>query len=116
MIRIAMDENFDRKVTLGLRRLRPELDIVQAQEAGLAGADDPTILEWAAREGRVLVTYDLATIDEFAMARVLAGRRMPGVFKMTRSLPRRHMIEEILLLADCSYADEWEGQIRYLPL
>jgi hypothetical protein len=41
---------------------------------------------------------------------------MPGVFAVSQSLPIRLVIEEILLIAQCSREGEWEGQVRYLPL
>jgi len=33
-----------------------DIDVLRVQDAGLTGADDPTILAWAAEQGRVLVT------------------------------------------------------------
>ena len=41
---------------------------------------------------------------------------MPGVFEVSRAIPIGRAIEDILLLAECSLQDEWEGQVRYLPL
>lgn len=41
---------------------------------------------------------------------------MSGVFEVSRSVPVKVAIEDILLLAECSHEAEWEGQIRYLPL
>jgi hypothetical protein len=41
---------------------------------------------------------------------------MPGVVEVPWLLPVGRAIEEILLLAECSGAAEWEGQIVYLPL
>lgn len=41
---------------------------------------------------------------------------MPGVFEMSRDVPIRVAVEDILLLTECSRPDEWEGQVRYLPL
>ena len=41
---------------------------------------------------------------------------MPGVFELSRNVPIGVAIEDILLLAECSLDDEWEGQVRYLPL
>ena len=97
-------------------RRQPELDIVRIQDAGLSGADDTTVLEWAAQEGRVLLTHDVSTITEYAYERVQAGQPMPGVFEVNRSVPIGRAIEDILLLAECSLDGEWEGQVRYLPL
>ena len=70
MLRFAADENFNNDIVRGLRRRKPELDIVRVQEAGLSGAVDPDVLEWAAREGRVLLTHDVATMTRHAYERV----------------------------------------------
>lgn len=116
MLRFAADENFNNDIVRGLRRRLPELDLIRVQDAGLSGADDPTVLAWSARERRVLLTHDVATMTMFAFDQVEAGQSMPGVFEVPRSLPAGLTIEELLLIAECSLPDEWEGQVRYLPL
>jgi hypothetical protein len=116
MLRLAVDENFNNDIVRGLLRRKPELDVVRIQDVGLSGTDDPTVLEWAAREDRVLLTHDVTTITRYAYERVQAGKQMPGVFEVTRAVPIGHAIEDILLLVECSLDGEWEGQIRYLPL
>jgi hypothetical protein len=116
MLRLAADENFNNDVVRGLVRRRPELDIVRLQDVGLSGADDEAVLEWAAQEGRVLLTHDVSTITRYAYERVRAAQPMPGVFEVGRGVPIRRAIEDILLLAECSLDGEWEGQVRYLPL
>jgi hypothetical protein len=116
MLRLAADENFNSDIVRGLLRREPGLDIVRIQDVGLSGADDPTVLEWAAQEGRVLLTHDVTTITRYAYERVKAGQSMPGVFEVSRAVPVGRAIEDILLLAECSLDGEWEGQVRYLPL
>jgi hypothetical protein len=116
MLLFAADENFNNDIVRGLLRRKPNMNIVLVQEAGLSGADDPTILEWAAREGRVLLTHDVSTITRYAYERIRGGQGMPGVFAVSREIPIAVVIEDILLLADYSLEREWEGQIRYLPL
>ena len=103
-------------IVRGLLRRQPELDIVRIQDAGLSGADDRTVLEWAAQEGRILLTHDVSTITKYAYQRVRADQPMPGVFEVNRPVPIGRAIEDILLLAECSLDGEWEGQVRYLPL
>lgn len=98
-----------------LRRL-PDVDILRVQDAGLAGADDRAVLEWAAGEGRVLLTHDANTITNFAYERIALGLPMAGVFEVSLKVSLSIAIEEILLLAECSVAGEWEGQVNYLPL
>jgi hypothetical protein len=116
MLRLAADENFNNDIIRGLLRRKPDLDIVRIQDIGLSGADDPTILEWAARESRVLLTHDVSTITRHAYERVNIGKTMPGVFEISRVVPVGTAIDDILLLVEYSREDEWEGQIRYLPL
>jgi hypothetical protein len=116
MLRLAADENLNNNIVRGLLRRQPDLDIVRIQDVDLSGADDPTVLEWAAQEGRVLLTHDVSTITKYAYERVRAGQSMPGVFEVGRNVPIGRAIEDILLLAEYSFDNEWEGQVRYLPL
>src|SRR5438552_13659882 len=116
MIRLAADENFNNDVVRGVRRRNAAVDILRAQDAGLSGADDPAVLEWAAQTGRVLLTHDVSTMTRYAYDRVRDGKPMPGVFEVSREVSVGVAIEEILLLADCSLAGEWDGQVRYIPL
>lgn len=116
MLRFVADENFNNNIVRGLLRRKPDLDIVRVQDVGLSGADDPTVLEWAAQEERVLLTHDVTTMTRYAYERVQEGRLMPGVFEVSRAVPIGRAIEDLLLLAECSLDGEWEGQVRYLPL
>jgi len=116
MLHLATDEDFNNRILRGLLRRRPNLDIVRVQDAGLAGRSDAEVLAWAAREGRVLLTHDVTTMKRYVDERVAAELPMPGVFEVSQQTPIAQAIEDILLLAECSLAGEWEGQIRFLPL
>ena len=116
MVRYAADENFNNDIVWGLLRRNPRLDIVRIQDVALAGADDPTVLAWAADAGRLLLTHDVKTITRYAYERVACGQLMPGVVEVSRLLPISAVIDDLLLLAEASIEDEWQGQILYLPL
>jgi hypothetical protein len=116
MLPLAADENFNNDIVRGLLRRNPRLDIVRAQDAGLSGAGDEAVLEWTAREGRVLLAHVVSTLTRHVYKRVKAHLRMPGVFEVGRGVTVGAAIEDILLLAELSLAGEWEGQIHYLPL
>jgi hypothetical protein len=113
---LAADENLNNAIVRGLLRRRPDLDIVRVQDADLSGMDDPTVLEWAAQEGRILLTHDVSTVTKYAYERVRAAQPMSGVIEIGETVPIGQAIEDILLLAECSLDDEWEGQVHYLPL
>lgn len=116
MLPLAADENFNNDIVRGVRRRNPAMDIVRIQDHGLSGAADPIILEWAAEQGRVWLTHDVATMTRYAYDRVREGKAMPGLFEVGRNVPIALAIEHIELLAECSVEGEWEGQVRYLPL
>lgn len=94
----------------------PDLDIVRVQDVGLSGADDPSVLEWAAEQGRIVVTHDISTLAKYALDRVAAGYTMPGVFEVRPVAPIGQAIDDLILLAECSFEGEWDGQVRFLPL
>jgi hypothetical protein len=54
-------------------------------------------------------------MTKFAYERVSDGLLMPGVFEANLDMPIGQIIEELVLLAECSLDNEWEGQVRYLP-
>jgi hypothetical protein len=116
VILFAADENFNNNVIRGLRRRLPDVDILRVQDAGLSGADDATVLEWAAREGRTLLTHDVSTITRYANERIEAGLPMPGVFQIARSTPVCRAVEDLAMIAELSLEGEWKNQVRYLPL
>jgi hypothetical protein len=116
MLRMLADENFNNDIVRGVRRRTGDADIIRVQDGGLSGADDPTVLEWAAQNQRLLLTHDVSTVTAFACDRVREAKPMPGVFEVSREVPLAIAIEEIVLLAVCSAEGEWEGHVRYLPL
>jgi hypothetical protein len=116
MLRLAADENFNGDIVRGLLRRNPKLDIVRVQDVGLSGADDPSVLQWAADQGRVIVTHDISTLAKHAFDRVAAGQPMPGVFEVRSVAPIGQTIDDLILLAECSHDGEWEGQVRFLSI
>jgi hypothetical protein len=115
MLRLLSDECFEGKVVRALRRLRPGLDLVRAQDVGLMGVDDPAVLAWAAAQGRILLTHDRQTVPGFAYDRVRAGEAMPGVFVVDDRVPVRAAIDAVLLAEDASEQDEWRDRVLFLP-
>lgn len=116
MIRFVADENFNNHIVRGLLLRNPEVDIVRIQDVGLSSADDPTILEWAVKENRVLLTHDVETMPDFAYTRVRARLPIPAIFIVNQDDPIGQVIDDLLLIVECSEENEWDGQIHYLPL
>jgi predicted nuclease of predicted toxin-antitoxin system len=116
MMKLLTDENLDNTIIRGLLRRNPEIDIVRVQDVGLSGEDDPIVLEWAAQEGRILLTHDVATITRYAYERLAQNLAMPGVIEIRTDAPVGRVIEDICILLECGIPEELEGQIYYLPL
>lgn len=117
MLRLAADEDFNNVILRGARRRNADLDIVRVQDvAGLSGADDPTVLEWAAREGRALFTHDVNTMTAHAYQRIKDGEPMPGLFAVPRGVPVGTAIEDLLLIAEYGSEEDWQGRVFYIPL
>lgn len=116
MLRLLSDENFNGDIVRGLFLRQPELDLLRVQDVGLRKADDPAILDWAASNGRILLTHDRATMPDFAYERISQGQQMSGLFVINDRIPVRQTIDELLLLIDGSEQDEWQGIVLYLPL
>jgi predicted nuclease of predicted toxin-antitoxin system len=115
MLRFLCDESFDGRLVEALRRVHPPLDLIRVQDVGLRGADDPSVLAWAAANDRILLTQDKRTMPGHAEQRLLAGEPMPGVFVVNNRASFTDVIEDIVLLNECSDQTEWVGRIERIP-
>ncbi len=116
MLRLISDEDVHGDVLRGLWRRAPDLDLVRAMDVGLSRTPDPVVLEWAARENRILITQDRSTLVGSAWARVKAGEPMPGVLAMRPHATIGQVIEDILLVAACETEDGMRNQVKFIPL
>jgi hypothetical protein len=116
MLRLVSDENFNADIVRGLFRRHPNLELVRVQDESLAQTPDAEILEWAASEGRVLVSHDVSTVPPAAYQRVREGKAMPGVFIVPERMPIGQAIDEIMFLSPDVEPDEWKDQVLYLPV
>ncbi len=116
MLKLLADENLHGDIVRGLRRRFTAIDLERVQDVGLSGREDDVILEWAARESRILLTHDVRTITRFACDRVQEGLPMPGALEIPRWLPIGQAIEEIVLCVFAGLESDFEGKIIYLPL
>ena len=111
------DECFDNDIVRGLLRRSTSLDLIRAQDvAGIAGRDDEKLLAWATRNDRVLLTHDLTTMVPALLLRRQKQSACAPVLLVPDSLPIGAVIEEILLLDQCSEESDWATGVVYLPL
>ena len=72
-VKYLFDEDLNGRIVRGVRRRIPDLDSRTVQEADLPEASDPAVLDWAATQGRVVITHDHRTMRPCAEDRLKAG-------------------------------------------
>ena len=116
MIRFLTDEDFDGRIVRGLRRRMPEIDLLRIQDAGLRTFHDRKILEYASQKNRVLLSHDIRTMSIFALERIADGIPMTGLLLIAQDYPIRLAIDELELIAECMDMDQWNLQVKRLPM
>jgi hypothetical protein len=79
------------------------------------GSEDPSILLWAEREQRILVTHDPDTLPRHLAAHLRADRHSPGVFMIR---PHATLPQLVSFLVDAAYASEpseWRDRLEFVP-
>ena len=69
-IRLLCDEDFNNRIVRGLIRRHHDLNLVRVQDTDLVGQNDITILEWADRNDRVILSHDVSTMTKHAYSRM----------------------------------------------
>lgn len=120
-VKYLLDADLPAALYRGLKRRRRELDVIRVQHVGLTNADDPAVLSFAAESERILISRDKASMRGFAAQRIAAGERMPGLLVVRPGFGThlggglRLVLDELVLIAECSDAEEWNGLIQFIP-
>ena len=82
----------------------------------MVSTPDPEILEWAAGEGRIVISNDVSTMREYANDRLRVGLPTPGVLLIAQSVPIGTAVEELHAVAAASDDAEWRDRVEFIPL
>lgn len=115
MLSYLADEDFNGAILRELRRRLSNLDVERIQDVQRSGDADPDNLEYAASQNRILLTHDKHLI-QFAINRVEAGVRMPGVFIVHQAASMGQVLDDLMDLTRYSLDNEWDNQILFIPL
>ena len=115
-VRFLFDEDCNARIVRGIRRRTSTFNLITIHEAELDSAKDFDVLAHAAMEGRVVVSHDVRTMTAYAKIRLLAGLPMAGLLLIPQAYPVGQAIEDLLLIAEVSTAEEWRGRGIFLPL
>ena len=116
MVPLFIDHDVTNVIVQGVIDYFSEVDLIRAQDVGLADADDNLLLEWAAAHRRLMVSSDTNTMIAAANERLFTGLPMPGLVVVRQSLEYRIAIEDLAAIALCSEPDEWNNKVTFLPL
>jgi hypothetical protein len=115
LIRFQADADLRHSIVTAVRRLEPAISFASAVDSGITGLADPEILEFAAGEGRILVSHDRRTIIHHFRNHLAARKSSPGVFLVPQSAPLGPIAEVLVVVWAVSEAEEWRDQLRHLP-
>lgn len=115
-MRFLADENFNNRILNGLRRTIPDIDILRVQDTEIYQAPDTLVLEWAAKENRIILTRDVHTMIGFAYDRVRDNLPMPGVVEVADDFPIGLAIDELSTLIGAGMPSDFDQQVKYIPI
>jgi hypothetical protein len=117
-LKYLIDENIDPIYPTQIRIRQPELVIGVIGEPFIPskGTKDPEILEWCEEYDFILVTNNRKSMPVHLKDHLQANRQIPGIFILSANLSVGQNIDELILIAECSFANEYQNQIIHLPL
>lgn len=117
-LKYLMDENVTPIYATQLRRKRPDLVVWAVGDIGTPPKStlDPEILIWCEDNAFILVTNNRKSMPVHLADNMAVGRHIPGIFVLNSDLSIGQNIEELILIADGSFDDEYQDQIVHLPL
>ena len=118
--RLLLDASVPKALATALRRRVPATNGRRVQEIGLRNAPDEEILRFAAKDRRIVVSRDKATLRVLAAERVRLDQPMPGLFVVRGRFAVAGagigaLVDDLELIAGATDQSEWEGLIQFLP-
>ena len=102
-----MDEHVASVVARAMTRRG--FDVVTAQDAGMRQTDDSLLLDYAHRQGRVMVTQ-----DEGYLVLHAAGQQHSGITYLRHGASPSYIIQQLTLPVEVVSREEMIGRLEYL--
>ena len=116
MLRLLTDENVDHRIVRALWRRLPALDCISVRSSGMTGFSDDWVLEYAANEGRIVITHDIQTMPAHATNRIRNNLDLPGLIVVPDTLDIATAVNDLEVLIACATEDELQNRIYFLPI
>jgi predicted nuclease of predicted toxin-antitoxin system len=114
--RFLADHDLNENIVDGVLRREPGLEFIRARDVGMDGRPDVEVLEYAATQGLNMVSHDVNTMPGNAQTRLADGKPVAGLLMVRQIQPIAAVIDSLVLIWSASDAEEWHGQIQFLPL
>ncbi|MGB3670278.1 MAG: DUF5615 family PIN-like protein [Phormidesmis sp.] len=113
-----IDENLSPVYAEQLRRCNPDLVVRAVGKLGVPGTGtlDPEILKWCELNQFVLFTNNRASMPMHLRAHIAEGRHVPGILVLNKNMSMGQTIEELLVVAEAAFDDEFQDRIDFLPV
>ena len=114
-IRFQADADLNQIIVSAVMRRVPAIDFRTATASGLAGLADRDVLARAARDGRILVTHDMATMPHH-FGEFVQMQRSPGLIVVPQHLRVVQAADDLILIWTATEAEEWTDRLAFLPI
>jgi hypothetical protein len=113
-----LDEHLPKWWHSAINRRKPHLRVWCVGEAGAPPlqSPDPLLLEWCETNDFILLTDNRKSMPQHLADHMAQDRHVPGIFVVD---PRRNtddLADELDVIEGASLPDEYQDQIRYLPI
>jgi hypothetical protein len=117
-LKYLMDENVDPVYFKQLRRRKPDLVVWAVGEPNCPakGTLDPDILIWCEVNNFILVTNNRTSMPVHLIDHLKENRHIPGIFILNSGMSIGETLDELILIAECSFETEYQDQIIHLPI
>jgi hypothetical protein len=117
-LQYLIDENVNPIYTMQFRRQRPDLVIRAVGEPATPpkGTLDPEILCWCEIHNYVLVTNNRRSMPIHLIDHLAQDRHIPGILILNTKMTIGETLEELILIAESAFEDEYRDRIVNLPV
>ncbi len=117
-IKYLMDENVDPIYSIQLRQQHSNFVVWSVGDPATPakGAKDPEILIWCEEYEFILVTNNRKSMPVHLADHLNQDRHIPGIFILSPNLSVGQNLDELALIAQYSFEDEYLDRIVHIPL
>ena len=117
-LKYLLDENVDHIYRTQILQRKPDLVVlvVGSPDVPPKRTPDPDILCWCEENNFVLVTNNRSSMPVHLVDHIADGRHVPGILILNPKFSIGANLEELILIAEASFDDEYQDQIVNLPL